>query len=136
MDGLRFRCARGCINCCDVPGWVYITAGDLEGIAAYLGMPAADFERRYVYRTKHRLRLRKPPGSQCHFLTTDGCRVHPVKPTQCRLFPFWPELVEGREAWEEAAVRCPGIGTGPLVQIGTAMETANEMRTAYPAQYR
>ena len=136
MDGLRFRCVPGCVNCCDVPGWVYITEDDLTRIAGYIGMTPADFERRYVYRTKHRLRLRKPPKSQCHFLEEDGCRVHPVKPTQCRLFPFWPELVEDREAWKHTALRCPGIGSGSLVTIGAAVEISNEMRTAYPAQYR
>jgi Fe-S-cluster containining protein len=64
-----------------------------------------------------------------------GCSIHPAKPTQCRLFPFWPELVENRKDWERAARTCPGIGTGPLIQIGTALETASEMRRAYPAMY-
>ena len=135
MDGLRFRCVQGCTNCCEVKGWVYITERDLKRMARYLKMTAAAFERKYVYRTRRRLRLRKPPHSQCHFLTTGGCSVHPVKPTQCRLFPFWPELVASRSAWRKAGVNCPGIGTGPLVQIGTAHEIAHEMTEAYPAQY-
>ena len=29
----------------------------------------------------------------------------------------------------------PGIGKGPLIQIGAAMEAASEMRTAYPSHY-
>ena len=135
MDGLRFACVPGCTACCDVPGFVYITEDDLRRIAAYLKMEPADFESRYVYRTRHRLRLRKPRSSQCHFLREDGCAIHEVKPTQCRLFPFWPELVEDREAWQHAGRRCPGIGTGPLFQIGTALETAEEMKEAYPALY-
>lgn len=135
VEGLRFACVPGCTACCDVPGFVYITEDDLRRIAAYLRMKPAEFESRYVYRTRHRLRLRKPRSSQCHFLLADGCAVHEVKPVQCRLFPFWPELVEDRDAWQRAGRRCPGIGTGPLFQIGTALEIAEEMKAAYPALY-
>ena len=135
MHALRFECVPGCTNCCEVEGWVYITERDLKRMARYLKMPAAEFDRKYVYRTRHRLRLRKPRGSQCHFLTESGCSVHPVKPTQCRLFPFWPELVSDRDVWAATGKSCPGIGTGPLVQIGTAHEIADEMREAYPALY-
>ena len=115
MDGLRFQCVPGCTNCCQAEGWVYVTEDDVGRIADRLGMTAADFEKQYVYRTKYRMRLRKPRGSQCHFLTGTGCRIHPVKPTQCRLFPFWPELVEDRDTWRETGKQCPGIGAGPLV---------------------
>jgi Fe-S-cluster containining protein len=58
-----------------------------------------------------------------------------VKPTQCRLYPFWPELVENRAVWDSAAKYCPGVGKGELVQIGTACEIAGEMKQAYPALY-
>jgi uncharacterized protein len=135
MDGLRFECVPGCTNCCQVQGWVYITEDDLSRAAAFLQMTAEAFEAEYVVRTKHLLRLRKPRDSQCHFLHGGGCRIHPVKPVQCRLFPFWPELVEDRDSWQEAAQNCPGIGKGSLIQIGQAMETASEMRRAYPGHY-
>jgi uncharacterized protein len=135
MDGLRFACVPGCTNCCRVQGWVYITEGDLQQAAAFLNLSPADFEARYVVRTKRTLRLRKPKGAQCHFLQDGGCRIHPAKPTQCRLFPFWPELVENRDQWNQAAENCPGINTGPLIRIGEAMEVAQEMRRAYPSQY-
>ena len=135
MQGFRFQCVPGCTNCCQLEGWVYITERDLKRIARHLKLPPPEFERTYVYRTRHRLRLRKPRGAQCHFLKTSGCQIHPVKPTQCRLFPYWPELVADRDVWRETARNCPGIGTGPLIQIGTAQETADEMRVAYPALY-
>src|SRR4051794_35936314 len=135
MDGLRFQCVPGCTNCCRVQGWVYITEDDLSRAAAYVKLPVAEFEAKYVVRTKNTLRLRKPQGAQCHFLRDNGCSIHPVKPVQCRLFPFWPELVENRADWDEAGKNCPGIGGGPLIQIGRAMEVASEMRTAYPSHY-
>ena len=135
MDGLRFACVPGCTNCCRVQGWVYITEGDLQQAAAFLNLSPADFEARYVVRTKRTMRLRKPKGAQCHFLQDGGCQIHPAKPTQCRLFPFWPELVENRDQWNQAAENCPGINTGSLIRIGEAMEVAQEMRRAYPSQY-
>ena len=132
---LRFACQPGCINCCNVQGYVYLTEDNLRDAARYLRLSAAEFEQRYVYRTRHLLRLRKPRHSQCHFLRDNGCSIHPAKPTQCRLFPFWPELVKSTRAWDAAAHACPGIGQGPLVQIGEALEIASEMEQAYPTIY-
>lgn len=136
QGGLRFTCQRGCTNCCRVRGFVYLSERDLKRAAAYLGLAPEAFEARYVIRYKHVLRLRKPRNAQCHFLRDYGCSIHPAKPTQCRLYPFWPELVENRAAWNEAGKSCPGIGKGDLVQIGTACEMASEMKSAYPSFYR
>jgi Fe-S-cluster containining protein len=135
MRGLRFECQPGCTNCCTQKGFVYLTEPDLTRIAKYLGMPAADFERRYVYRTTRQLRLRVPRQVQCHFLRDGGCSIHPVKPAQCRIFPFWPELVDDKREWRKTAAWCPGIGKGELVQIETATGLAREMREAYPHMY-
>jgi len=134
MD-LRFSCQPGCTKCCEVQGFVYLTEGDLQNMAEYVGLPARAFEDKYVVRFKQLLRLRKPRRAQCHFLTKEGCSVHPVKPVQCRLYPFWPELVEERAQWEAERKMCPGIGKGELIQIGRACEVAAEMKTAYPAIY-
>src|SRR3974390_3722291 len=103
MDELRFTCQPGCTRCCEQKGYVYITEDDLRRAARLLGMTDAAFERKYVYRTRHLLRLRKPRGRQCHFLSGGGCRIHPAKPVQCRLFPFWPELVERPDEWRRTA---------------------------------
>jgi len=135
MDGLRFTCQAGCINCCDQSGFVYLNEDDLKRAARFVKMTAKAFEEKYVYRTARQMRFRKPPEKQCPFLENHGCSIHPAKPTQCRTFPFWPELVESRTEWDRTARYCPGIGKGPLIQIGTAMEMAEEQRQAYPNDY-
>lgn len=136
MNGLRFECQKGCTRCCNVKGFVYLSETDVERAAAYLSLTPEEFESKYIVRYRNVIRLRKPLASQCHFLTESGCSIHPVKPTQCRLYPFWPELVEDRNAWNATGELCPGINKGPLVQIGAACETAAEMKTAYPHMYR
>jgi Fe-S-cluster containining protein len=132
---MRFQCQPGCTRCCDQQGFVYLADTDVPRLADYLGMPVEDFERKYVYRTKNRARLRTPRHAQCVFLKDGGCGVHPAKPTQCRTFPFWPELVESAQEWRRTAGWCPGIGQGELVNIESAREQAGEMRRAYPASY-
>src|SRR5579872_5383455 len=134
-EGLRFACQPGCTECCTQKGFVYLGEGDAGRIAAFLGMTEPEFEHRYVYRTSRRTRLRVPRDAQCHFLRDGGCSIHPVKPVQCRIFPFWPELVESRREWRKTARYCPGMGKGPLIEISIAKEQASEMRTAYPAMY-
>lgn len=134
-QALRFECQPGCTACCTQRGFVYLTESDLARAAEFLGMTAAAFERRYVYRTSKRMRLRVPREAQCHFLREGGCSIHPAKPTQCRIFPFWPELVESRREWKKTARYCPGMGRGRLVQIEAARAQAREMREAYPEMY-
>jgi len=133
---LRFECQPGCTNCCNQSGYVYLTEEDLARAAKFVSLTPRAFEKKYVYRTRHQLRFRKPRKKQCPFLLDDGCSIHPAKPTQCRTFPFWPELVEDRDEWKRAARFCPGIGKGPLIQIGDALEIAEQQRRAYPEMYK
>jgi len=133
--GLRFAYQPGCITCCQQQGFVYLSEADIPRIAAHLGLTPARFEAKYCYRTKNRVRLRVPKDSQCSFLRPGGCSIHAVKPVQCRIFPFWPELVESRREWKKTARYCPGIGQGPLIQIAAARASAEEMKNGHPALY-
>jgi Fe-S-cluster containining protein len=133
--GFRFECQPGCTACCDQEGIVCLNEADLRRAAKFVGMTTAAFEKRYVYRTAHQMRLRKPRDRQCPFLDGHGCSIHPAKPTQCRTFPFWPDIVESRAVWRKTAEFCPGIGKGELIQIGDAMEIAEKQRRAYPDTY-
>jgi hypothetical protein len=135
LGPVRFTCQSGCTKCCDQQGFVYLTEEDIERLASYLNMPAADFEQRYVYRTRRIRRLRVPRHAQCSFLTDGGCGVHPAKPIQCRTFPYWPELLGTARAWHAAGKWCPGIGKGDLVNIELAQKSAEEMKKAHPHLY-
>ena len=134
-EGLRFECQAGCTACCEQRGFVYMTDDDVARAAAHLGMTPAAFERQFVFRTRNRARLRVPRDANCHFLAGGGCSIHEAKPAQCRIFPFWPEMIESRREWRKTARYCPGIGKGPLIQIEIAREQAQEMREKHPVMY-
>jgi len=131
---MRFACQPGCTRCCTQKGWVYLSVEDVSRLAAFHGIGEDELQRRYLYSTKHTIRLRRQ-GGQCPFLEAGGCSVHPAKPTQCRLFPFWPELIEDRKELEATARWCPGIGKGNLVPVEMLEASASEMRNAYPRSY-
>ncbi len=115
---------------------MYLTEQDIERAAEFFSISRKKFENRFIYRTKNTRRLRTPRIGQCIFLGEGDCSIHPVKPAQCRIFPFWPELVESRKQWHKTAAWCPGIGQGEPVPIETAREQAAEMRAAYPHMYK
>jgi Fe-S-cluster containining protein len=113
-----------------------VCEADIVRLAQFLDMSLEAFEKRYVYRTRLRARLRTPRNAQCHFLRDGGCAVHPAKPVQCRTFPFWPELVDDAVEWHKTGAYCPGIGKGDLVQIDVARAEAQAMREAHPLLYK
>jgi Fe-S-cluster containining protein len=133
---LRFECQPGCTACCEKQGFVYLTEDDITRLADYLKLTQADFEDRFVFRTKNLRRLRVPRHAQCEFLMGGGCSVHVAKPTQCATFPFWPELLDSRKEWHQAGRLCPGIGKGELIRIESANAAAERMRAAHPHLYR
>jgi uncharacterized protein len=131
----RFECQRGCVNCCDQRGFVYLTEADHLRIAAHLGLTPDAFEKKYLYRTKKLRRLRIPRDVQCTFLSSSGCGIHAVKPLQCQTFPYWPNLLDNPMEWEKTKEWCPGMSHGPLVNIKLAKRHVKEMLAAHPHLY-
>jgi uncharacterized protein len=84
-----FSCRR-CGACCQGPGDVILAPGEVESIAAMLGVTAYDFTARYTRLLADRrgLSLTDRPDGACIFLEADNtCRIQPVKPRQCIGFP-------------------------------------------------
>jgi Fe-S-cluster containining protein len=120
-DGLRFECSH-CGNCCSgEPGYVFATLAEIDEIAAHLGREKDGLGDEHIRRIGRRFSLTEDKTTgDCCFLhrTRDGrrvCGIYPVRPLQCRTWPFWPLNLESRKAWAEAADECPGIGKGPLL---------------------
>ncbi len=113
-SGIRFEC-RGCGGCCGrVPGVVWVTPDERQRIAASLGMEAAEFRTKYVYRTEGKCSLIELENYDCVFLERNSkrCQIYKVRPLQCRLFPFWPSLLRDINIWNSYAKSCPGMNNG------------------------
>ena len=112
--GLRFECQR-CGGCCrGEPGYVWVRDLEIAAIARFLALSRDQFLERYVRQVFGDLSLTERPNGDCVLWSPDGCLIYPVRPTQCRTFPFWNEYVRSPEAWEAAGRRCPGVGKGRL----------------------
>lgn len=100
-----FVCRR-CGACCRTPGGIVrLREEELAPIAAALGLTEAAFvERRTALAPDRRsLVLLDRPDGACEMLDEDGaCRIHAVKPAQCRSFPH---------AWRnpDSDRTCPGL---------------------------
>ena len=123
--GLRFTCTQ-CGNCCTgPPGYVWFDAAEARGMADYLNVSEAEFRREDAHKVHGRWSLnerRGPDGHDCVFLDREEggkalCSIYPVRPQQCRTWPFWKENLESEESWEGAKQVCPGSGKGELYPV-------------------
>lgn len=107
VDPATFQCRR-CGACCRVPGYVALEQGEAEAIAAFLGFDVYAFTEQYTALTWNRslLSLTELEDGRCVFLQDDNsCRIQPVKPAQCKGFPFlWRSKTLEREC---AALKHP-----------------------------
>jgi Fe-S-cluster containining protein len=118
-NGLQFECTR-CGDCCTRPGPVYFPPADLERAADHLGLGPEAFLRRFHAVRKRGVAVVDAGDAPCPFYAADqGCTIYPVRPVQCRTFPFWPEVVNRRRSWERAGRSCEGIGRGARHAPGT-----------------
>ena len=86
---IRYQCQR-CGQCCRWPGEVVLTDPDVTAMAAHLNQSEHEFiqEHTALRQSRGGLTLKQRDDGACALL--DGnklCRVHPVKPAQCRAFP-------------------------------------------------
>jgi len=119
---LRFECT-GCGACCTggADHYVETSATERAAIRAFLGLSPAWFRRRYLVRVDaDTTGIRLEHSGRCPFLGIDNrCRIYPVRPRQCRTYPWWPELVENKRDWTEEARRCEGMNRGTVVPLST-----------------
>jgi Fe-S-cluster containining protein len=133
---LRFQCT-GCGGCCTGRGnarveyYVAVTPVERRRIRKYIGVSLAWFKRRYLMRFEDGDESLRWEGDRCAFLDDDKrCRIDPVRPVQCRTYPFWPELVESKFAWRAEARRCEGINRGEIVPVARMRHALREQRRA------
>ncbi|MBN1489861.1 MAG: YkgJ family cysteine cluster protein [Phycisphaerae bacterium] len=129
-EGLRFECTQ-CGNCCSgAPGYVWLSREETTKIAAFLGIERDRFTREYTRRVGFKVSLIEKRDLDCIFLKrADGltsCKIHPVRPLQCRTWPFWTYNLRSAKVWAETAENCPGMNCGDVRDFATI----EKLRTA------
>src|SRR5438067_1390556 len=109
-EGLSFTCTQ-CGNCCTGgPGYVWISEVEIGRLAEYLKISREEVLEKYCRRLGGRISLKENRAVggnyDCVFLKEEEgskkriCTVYPVRPLQCRTWPFWEGNLESRENWE------------------------------------
>jgi Fe-S-cluster containining protein len=118
QDGLKFTCTR-CGHCCSgEPGFVWVTDEELAAIAEHRGETLDEVRSLYTRWTTRGRTLREKVNGDCIFYDRSaGCTVYPVRPPQCRTWPFWESNLATPEQWERTQADCPGSGRGELFSV-------------------
>lgn len=115
--GLRFECSA-CGNCCTgAPGYVWVTREEIRRIAQFLGRDDEWLLKSELRRVGFRHSLTEKTNGDCVYLVNTGdgrrtCSIYPVRPLQCRTWPFWSVNLQSPSAWALASEKCPGMNNG------------------------
>ncbi len=120
---MNFQCQESCGGkCCNAnwdnsAGFVFLTWRDRKKLVNFLGKKLEEFASfgqftftRFLNKPSYQWYL-KGAEKSCPFLKEGKCSVYEARPTQCRTFPFWPELMT-EAPWKALKEFCPGIDKG------------------------
>ncbi len=128
-EGLSFTCTQ-CGNCCTGgPGYVWISDVEIDRLAEHLKLTRDQAIRKYCRVISGRVSLKEKRDHRgeypCIFLSEEevqgpggkkvlkrGCTIYPVRPLQCRTWPFWHGNLEDKDAWADTGKKCPGLNKG------------------------
>lgn len=103
-------CEGAC--CTGESGYIWVKYSEIEEMATFLELTIEEFATMYLKKVKHRYSIiEKPLGGDnfaCIFFDVikKQCTIYPVRPRQCRTFPFWESFKNNSE---EVKKECPGI---------------------------
>jgi len=98
-------------NCCiGDSGYIWVTPKDIENISKFLEMDVEFFKNNFLIKVGYKFSLKEKPyknGFACIFFDKKkGCLIYPVRPMQCRSYPFWEYF---KTHFDELKKECPGI---------------------------
>ncbi len=101
----------GAFCCRGKAGNIWVTTGEIENICRFLNCNVIDGIHGFFQRRSNRISIwERFVGNeyQCVFLDADTkkCTIYPVRPNQCRTFPFWEHFKSDRNALLK---ECPGV---------------------------
>ena len=108
--GLTFKCT-GCGACCTgAEGFVWLEETDIQRLMDYLKVDRETFLATYCRKVGKKISLIEDPKTyDCVFLKDRKCRLYNARPKQCRVYPFWDEVIKTKASWDEEVAYCEGI---------------------------
>lgn len=116
-------------NCCTgESGYIYVNQKEMEEISGFLALPMAQFKEEYLLKKGYKFSLKERKVEESHDCIffdrkINGCGVYPVRPAQCRTFPFWSYF---KTHEEELEAECPGIVFHPAKVLTTEVSSFND----------
>lgn len=112
-QGIYFKCQKCGLCCSGTPGVIRVTLEEISQISDYIKISSDELLRSYLYPYQNRYSIREREDGACYFYE-NGCRIYPVRPVQCKTYPFWFNNLRSEKNWQKAIKACPGIGKGVL----------------------
>ena len=99
---------------------------EIARIAEHLGCSVGEIRLMHTRLIGNRTSLAEYANGDCTFFDPQSrtCRIYPVRPRQCRSWPFWRSHLTSRHNWEQIQKKCPGAGQGPLIPVDQIEELA------------
>ncbi len=121
-DGIQFECVHCGMCCTGQPGIVQINTEEIDTLAAFLSVSMTECVQRFLTPHEGGYRIQERSNGDCIFFD-NGCSIHPVRPAQCRTYPFWVKNMRSQAAWQRTRAECPGIGLGRLYTESEILDT-------------
>ncbi|NPA55389.1 MAG: YkgJ family cysteine cluster protein [Epsilonproteobacteria bacterium] len=98
--------------CIGESGYIWVSDAEIRNIAEFLNISTDEFVQKYLILAHNRYSLKEYKISNnnyaCIFFDKNQskCSIYPVRPKQCRTFPFWDYF---KNNISEVMDECPGI---------------------------
>ena len=99
-------------RCCNgESGTIFVNKDEIQAISRFLKMETSEFIADYLKKVSYKFSLKEIKANHnyaCVFFDSkrNQCSIYPVRPNQCRTFPFWDYY---KDKPEELGRECPGV---------------------------
>ncbi len=93
-------------------GYIWVDKNEIVSIAKFLGINTQEFISNYLKKVGYRFSIKEIQYKGEHiclfFEEGKGCSIYPVRPRQCREYPFW-QRYKDKKYISEVCEECKGI---------------------------
>ena len=99
-------------RCCNgESGRIFVNQDEIEAISRFLKMKISKFSVEYLRKVSYKFSLKELKANHNYACVLfddkrNQCSIYPVRPHQCRTFPFWDYF---KDKPEELSKECPGV---------------------------